>query len=170
MPGLVEMQMTGDAKQVAHMLNRLYVSIDPTMLTLFLGSTVETYLTKRAQNRFRSEGDSAVGGPWEQLHEATWAYRSAQGYGSQHPINIRTGEMENYIVGTPGRAYPHSLGATLIYPGTPPKGELKKKVETAQIGRSARPVTDPRPVLGMDETDLTAVLTSLSLYIARGQL
>jgi len=170
MDGLVEMQMTGDAKQVAHMLNRLYVSIEPAMLAFFLGSTVETYLTKRAQNRFRSEGDSAVGGPWEQLHEATWAYRSSQGYGSQHPINIRTGEMENYIVGTPGRAYPHSLGATLVYPGTPPKGELKKKVETAQVGQSHRPITDPRPVLGMDETDLTAVLTSLSLYIARGQL
>lgn len=167
--GFIDIQMEGNAKQVTHMLSRLYLSLDPSMLTVFLGSTVETYIKKRASNRFQSEGDDVSGG-WAPLEPATWNYRQTQGYGPAHPINHRTGALENYIVGTPGRAYPHSLGATLVYPGSPPTGDTKTKVSVAQSGQSFKPITVPRPVLGMNETDLTAVMTSLSLYLARGQL
>ena len=50
-------------------------------------------------------------------------------------------------------------------PGKRPTGELKDKVTTAQSGR-ADPNTQARPVIGMNERDLTAVMTMLFLYIA----
>jgi hypothetical protein len=166
--GFVNISMVGDAKNLSMKLTKLETTLASASMAAWLGTVVEPYLSGRAKHRFASEGDD-VTGAWAPLKEATWAFRSPQ-YGPAHPINKRTGALEQYIVGTPGHPYPHSLGATLIYPGTPPKGETKKKVIVAQAGQQTRPVTVPRPVLGVNERDLLTVLTDLSLFISVRQL
>lgn len=145
------------------MLDHLETKLNPVGMATFLGQVIDPYLHSRAEGRFLSEGDDAVG-KWVPLSHATQAIRAQQGYGSAHPINHRTGELEDYITGTPGAAHPHALGATLTFPGNPPKGELKTKVETAQRGKTS-PQTPPRPVLAVNEKDLAFTLGALAAYI-----
>jgi len=164
---IVDIILKGDARQVHRMLEHLGTSLAPPAVGTWLGMTVDPWIRQRARERFRREGDD-VTGPWAPLKMATQQIRSQQGYGSAHPINRRTGRLEAYITGGPNRITIHSLGATLYLPGNPPFGELKTKVETAQFGK-VKPSTVARPVMGMNERDLLAVLTDLSLYLAVGQ-
>ena len=161
--GFIDIQIVGDTVGVQAMLLHLEAKLYPPNLAYFLGVEVDPYLRNRAEARFQDEGDDVVG-KWEPLHPATINIRQQQGYGSG-PINRRTGELENYITSV-GDVTPHPAGATLTLPGAPASGELAEKVQTAQIGKDY-PATVPRPVLGMNETDLAAVLTMLALEIER---
>lgn len=153
-------------KDVESKLWALDTALNPVAIAAFLGADVDPYIRTRARQRFRDEGDD-VSGKWAPLHEATWQWRSnIPGISPEHPINRRTGELETYITESPHNLNYHTVGATLIMPGKKPSGELKDKVTTAQSGR-ADPNTQPRPVIGMNERDLTAVMTMLFLYIAR---
>jgi len=165
--GMVNVLMEGDDKQILHMLEKLDVALAPPAVGTWLGMTVDPWIRQRARDRFKKEGDD-VSGPWAPLSEATKRYRQEQGYGAAHPINHRTGRLEAYITGAPNRVTIHALGATLTMPGHAPFGELKTKVETAQKGKD-EPRTGARPVMGMNERDLLAVLTDLSLYLSVGQ-
>ena len=170
MTGWVDVQVYGDTAGVQGMLARLDTALNPVAIAAFLGGPVTEFVQSRARSRFKTEGDDAVGG-WAPLAPATQAIRAQGGYGSAHPINKRTGRLEDYIVGTPGAVTMHNLGATLTYPGTPPQGELKDKVQRAQMGRTSRDSRQgiPRPVLGLNERDLTAVLLMLAMRIKRGR-
>ena len=161
--GFIDVQIIGDQRGVDHMLNRLEIVLSPVGLEAFLLSTVEPWLQERAQNRFDSEGDDVVG-TWAPLKPATVNMRQERGYGGAHPINRRTGDLEEYIVDSPARITELPSGAVLTTPGNKATGELADKVETAQIGRDY-PNTVPRPVLGMNETDLAFVLGSLAKFV-----
>lgn len=152
-------------KDVQSKLWALDTALNPFAIARFLGAEVDPYIRTRARQRFRDEGDD-VTGKWEPLHEATWNWRMNEGYPPEHPINKRTGELETYITDSPHNINVNTLGAVLVMPGHPPTGELKDKVSTAQTGR-VDPNTRPRPVIGMNEQDLTAVMTMLFLYIAK---
>lgn len=165
--GLVTVLLEGDDRQVMRMLSRIGATISPPSLGTWLGTQVDPWVRRRARERFQKEGDD-VTGPWAPLKAATQHIRQQQGYGSSHPINKRTGQLEQYITGGPNRITIFASGATLTLPGRPPRGELKTKVETAQGGKPF-PSTVPRPVMGLNERDLLAVLTDLSLFIAVGQ-
>ena len=145
------------------MLNGLDTALNPVAIAGFLGAVVDPYLRKRAQARFTSEGDDVVGG-WAELKEATQNIRSDLGYGAAHPINKRTGELEDYIVNSPNSLNIHPWGASLTLPGNAPVGELADKVRRAQQG-DVRQV--PRPVLGMNERDLAFVLLALASNIRK---
>lgn len=166
--GAVNIFMQAEDKTLRAMMTRLETSLAPAGIGAWLGGAVSPYLAKRAKNRFQSEGDD-VTGKWEPLSGPTQHIRESQGYGAAHPINHRTGRLEQYITGSPNRISIHSLGATLTFPGKAPVGEMHTKVKTAQRGK-LDPRTPPRPVLGVNETDLLAVMTSLSLYISQGQI
>jgi hypothetical protein len=162
----IDIQIIGDSSGVQAMLNHLDTALNPVAVAGFLGATVDPYLRMRMSDRFRKEGDDVVG-KWTPLAQVTQDIRQKQGFGSAHPINRRTGRLEDFIVGSPNQLTIHSLGATLTLPGNKPLGEMKDKVETAQKGR-LRPHTLPRPVLGMNERDLAFVLTALAFYVKRG--
>jgi hypothetical protein len=161
--GLAFLEVEVHQSSVEALLTRLDTALSPPAIASFLGGPVEEYLQQRVRDRFANEGDDVVG-RWAPLKPATQMIRSQEGYGAEGPINRRTDALMDYIVGTPGNATPHGLGATLTYPGTPPRGETRTKVQTAQAGK-AFPRTEPRPVLGMNEEDLASVLTLLSIYV-----
>lgn len=162
MPGWIDIKIIGDQAGVKEMLRRVEVALSPVGLETFMKQIVEPWLQSRARDRFQDEGDDAVGA-WLPLKPATVAIRS-QRWGGEHPINRRTGELENYITQSTANVAPLGAGVVLTYPGDKATGELIKKVETAQVGRIA-PSTMPRPVLGMNETDLTVVLGGLAKFI-----
>lgn len=160
------MYLVGNDRGVQAMLTRMDTLLSPPAIAGFLGAKVDPYLRGRARSRFRAEGDD-VTGAWVPLASATREIRAQMGYGAEHPINRRTGQLEEYIAGSPNQINIHALGATLTLPGQPPVGEIKSKVETAQKGKSY-PRTPARPVLGMNEKDLAYVLTALAFHVKGG--
>ena len=165
MPGYIDVQIVGDTTGVQAMLSHLERKLLPPNIGAFLLTNVNPFLQARASARFAGEGDDVVGA-WAPLQPATQAIRAQRGYGADHPINRRTGALENYIANTPGSVSVNPVGSTLTFPGTPASGELADKVSTAQVGRAV-PHTVPRPVLGVNERDLAAVLTMLALDIQK---
>lgn len=165
--GLIEIELVGDTTQVDMMLAYLDRILSPAGMGGFLGLNVGPYLQSRARDRFQSEGDD-VTGPWAPLAPDTVEIRQRMGQMGDHPINRRTGELEDYVTQGQFRTVVHSLGATLTYPGnTPSRQSIRQKMETAQQGRISPP-TVPRPVLGMNERDLMYVVTTLAFFIERG--
>ena len=166
--GMMEVQIEGDDTQVRSILQHLDSTLNPFIMAPWMEQTLTPWFQERGRMRFQEEGDDASG-KWLPLKPATHKFRIQAQVGAAHPINRRTGELENYITnGAPGFAHPNTLGVTFTFPGKPPIGELKDKVETAQRGRDY-PGTDPRPVLAINERDLLAVMTDLALYLSVGQ-
>jgi hypothetical protein len=154
------------------MLSALEIALEPASLAIFLGESIDPYIRSRAEARFASEGDDVVG-KWLPLASSTEQIRAQAGYGPAHPINRRTGELEEYITKSPHRIETTPIGASLVMPGEPAGGELGKKVITAQEGWPASGrsgATPPRPVIGVNEKDLLFVLTSLSTYVEKAML
>lgn len=167
--GGVQIVVTGiDAATVHAGLSRLERALTGSGLANFFATAVTPYLQERARERFASEGDDAVGA-WAPLRLFTQNIRASQGYGPAHPINRRTGELENYITNSPPAITTGPDGGVLRYPGRTAGGELGRKVSTAQIGLPGGRImadTVPRPVLGVSSTDLEAVLYGLMMHIA----
>lgn len=156
-----------NASSVYAGLSRLERALTGSGLADFFATTAAPYLAVRAQNRFSQEGDDAVGA-WAPLRQFTQNIRASQGYGPAHPINKRTGELENYIVGSPPAIVSGTDGGVMRFPGPAASGKLAEKVRTAQIGfdgGKSRPSTVPRPVLGVSVTDLEALLVGLAKHI-----
>jgi hypothetical protein len=154
-----------DDHQVTRALDNLATLLSPQGMEFFLGAKMGPYLRQRAKERFDTEGDDAVG-MWAPLRPATVAIRAEGPWAisGEHPINRRTGELENWVVDGGWFAYPDSLGATMQYPKTTPGGELKKKVKTAQLG-DKESNTVARPVLGVGEADMAFFMTALLVEI-----
>lgn len=167
--GFISVEIIGTDKGVHAMLQRLDTAMSPPSIASMLAGEVGPYLRGRAIERFSQEGDDVVG-RWKPLSSATEEIRannSNWGVGPAHPINVRTGEMIEYVTeGTFEDVHPHSLGATLYYPSrkTRTSHGLDEKMKTAQQGKS-RPSTPPRPVLGMNEADMSAILLLLAQHI-----
>jgi hypothetical protein len=167
--GTVEIKIWGDDRGVQAMLHRLDTALNPVAVLGFLQGEVGPYLAQRAASRFAGEGDDVVG-RWKPLSDATQEWRRKgreQGQwevGDAHPINVRTHELEDYITGGAGEAYPLGSGAALAFPSrNPPKSRgLQEKMKTAQVGRKRTPA---RPVIGLNEQDLLFVLTGLAFQI-----
>lgn len=152
-----------DDADVAEGLTKLVLLLSPQGAAAFLGVQVGPYLSKRAGERFAGEGDDVVG-QWAPLKESTVGIRESQNFPGEHPINRRTGELENWVVDGGWNAYPTALGGSLQYPKNKPGGELKTKVQTAQKGKEF-PRTVPRPVLGVNETDMLFLIGAYQFAI-----
>lgn len=142
-------------------LNALDTAINPQALMRFLGFKVDPYIRGRAAARFTGEGDD-VTGAWAPLSSSTVRIRENLGFPGEHPINRRTGELEDLLTEHRSLVVAIGGGASLVAPGSQPTGELADKLRRAQAGDEKAP---PRPVLGMNEQDLMAVLTMLATHV-----
>jgi hypothetical protein len=161
--GLIEFEIVGNQRGVQEMLNTIDSALSVIGMAAFLHGQVAPWVKARAKDRFASEGDD-VSGPWAPLAETTIEIREGSGFGAG-PINIRTHELERYITQSNADVVSAPGAATLRYPGTvPPSKGLREKMRTAQKGRS-QPKTVARPVLGLNERDLSVILTQLAFHI-----
>jgi hypothetical protein len=153
-----------DTHEVMHDLTKVEYALSGAGMSAFLGSNIGPWLQHRAQDRFLDEGDSASG-KWAPLTPATQEVRENMGYPRSHPINKRTGELEDYVTGSSWLVLPTPTGAMLTYPGggQTKKGRIRDKVRTAQKG-SPSGKTPPRPVLAVDETDLMFLMTRMRFH------
>jgi hypothetical protein len=154
-------------EEVIALLQSVEVALSPMALSEFMAGPVASYLEVRVAERFASEGDD-VTGKWAPLAAATQAIRSSLGYGSAHPINVRTGEMLEFV--STGDAKVEAGGASYTMPGSSPQGDLAAKMELAQNGGVSESGRDipARPVLGLNMVDLEAVVGLLESHIAAG--
>lgn len=145
------------------MLQALKERMELAKLTVFLKTAVVQYIQARVAKRFQSEGDD-VTGRWTPLAVETELIRAAQGFPPSHPINVRTGEMMQFLVADSGDAIGSGGFAVLTYPSQPPTGELERKMRTAQLGKPF-PSTPPRPVLGLNMNDNIFITAELAGYL-----
>lgn len=150
-----------DAHTALESMESLALLLSSSGMAVWLSSTVGPYLKQRAGNRFANEGDD-VSGKWAPLSQGTVNIRQTEGFGGEHPINVRTGEMENWVVQGGWHSYPNAVGASLQFPETTPSGRLAKKVRGAQQGEGKAP---PRPVLGVNENDMLFVMSALAFSV-----
>lgn len=163
----LDFDIVGDRAGVQAMLERLDDAMSPQGLSFFLMSRVGPWLKQRAANRFRSQGDD-VSGKWAPLQESTIRIRESHGF-SAGPINRRTGELEAYITQSQFSVTPTAVGTALKYPSDPPRNKgVREKMKTAQQGKG-HPKTVARPVLGMNERDLSYVITMLAFHVKGGR-
>lgn len=135
-------------------------------LVAFLNFYMGPQLQKRARERFANEGDDAVG-KWLPLASVTTeSFRPQQGY-APGPINHRSGELEAWVTNSGWDTIPTGGGATMLFPGRNPTGELAKKVTTAQSG-STDPYTPARPVLAVSTRDLAIFAAGFAVAITEG--
>lgn len=169
----MSIQLIGDVAGVQRMISHLDTALNPVAIATFLGGVVAPYLGERAESRFSNEGDDVVG-RWAPLQASTEMFREQGrnqglwGVGDAHPINVRTHELELYITSGVGNTTPTPSGAILQYPN-PSAGSsrsLREKMKTAQQGRQ-KPRTVPRPVIGLNERDMTFVLMALATSIQK---
>lgn len=165
--GSVRIIVDVDSDNVEQMLARTTMALSTVGMFAFLSGPVTTWLKERAEDRFAAEGDD-VSGKWLPLEPYTEQVRSAGGYGAAHPINRRTGELENYITQSGGDVISAAGFSQLTFPGDAPSAREATKVATAQIGATF-PATPARPVLGMNEVDLAFVLAALATHVTMAQ-
>lgn len=159
-----ETDQKGAWEVLAHLRDRL----DPGGLADFLEKVIEPYIKLRIENRFLSEGDDVVG-KWHPLAVATHLIRASLGFPPDHPINVRTNEMRNFLVTSRSDIKIQGPEVELTHP--PPTGNrgLSEKIKTAQQGKSS-PRTQPRAVLGLNENDLLFITSELAAYLVEGTI
>jgi hypothetical protein len=158
-----------DASEAVAVLDALMIRSSPVGLSAFLDTVVDPWVRNRIDQRFNSEGDE-VSGSWDPLAAATQQIRASYGFPPDHPINVRTGMMRNFLVGTPSDVKPNGFGADLQHP--PPgagSSVMQKKIQTAQSG-SSNPNTVARPVVGLNENDMIFITSSLAAWLTQDMI
>ncbi|MGE0342557.1 MAG: hypothetical protein AB7O86_05775 [Porticoccaceae bacterium] len=154
-----------NADRIDQMLRAVANSLSPSGLGRFLDKRVDPFLSERAADRFASEGDDASG-KWAQLLEATGYIRLAKGFGRYHPINVRTGDLRNFVVGTHTTSAVAG-GASMVKPAVGGSGEMQKKLRAAQrggVGPKGRPFP-ARPVVVLNSTDRLEIESLLKFWV-----
>lgn len=161
MSGAMAVEIHVASEQAELLLKRLMLSLSVIGLSAYMEG-VDDFVKGRIRQRFAQEGDD-VSGQWMPLKEATVAMRESAGYPGEHPINVRTGEMYNLLTSGPARVTATSAGATYTHPASM-TALNRDKIMTAQAG-SDSPPTLPRPVLGLNERDLAALLYMFGMHL-----
>lgn len=148
----------------------------------FQEAVTQPWMRERARSRFDKEGGAEVGGSWAQLRDSTNDIRENAGFPRAHPINRRTGELEDFITKGANQFTHGGLWAAFFMPGNSRKKSLRAKLTTAQSGgpgqnqawmpdgaggtKPSPTQTPARPVVGMDAVDAIHLTFALSTYIA----
>lgn len=163
-PIVIDMDI--DPSQVDALFLMIAKRISGPGLLQFLEDRLDPYVRQRVSMRFAGEGDD-VTGAWLPLTKATEKMRAAAGYPPAHPINVRSGEMRNWLLKNESQMKTFGGDALLIYPNVLPPGDVAKKVITAQLGHRASR-TPPRPVVGLNRFDLAFTQAQLTKWILGG--
>lgn len=161
---MIQTIITVEDAAPAALLASVDLALSPFGLQSFLRTQVDPYIRLRAEQRFAMEGDD-VTGPWAPLQTSTVAIRESLGFPGPGPINVRTGDLKEYVLRSPAHFAPFGGGAMMSVPGPPPSGsEAGAAYSTAQMGKS-RPHTPPRPVLALGQTDKAAITMLLAYFV-----
>lgn len=159
----VNLNIHVNADEVMQVIDRINQKLSGAGLSEYMVSVVAPFFKQRAANRFAAEGDSASG-QWAALKWPTQVTRVLMGYFPDHPINVRSGNLRDWMVANDGEITKISAAsAQLTWPGDV-GGELEAKFTTAQAGKGDPP-TVARPVAAADDADLMWILSGLQHWV-----
>lgn len=161
-------QVTVEDYEVEALLTRMDITLSPQGLAAFLTETGTYAIQSAGRDLFQDEGGPSVGGAWAPLAPSTQEIRSSQGYGAAHPINRRTGDLEDFITNSSGRIEVDPTGATLTYPGGQATGDLQDALQMAQAGGvsdSGKKIS-ARPVLAASPVMMSEIVMEMMFFIA----
>lgn len=159
-------QINVDTSFASAVFLQVMSNLDPGSIGVWLQDVADPYVRERIQDRFTNEGDDVVGA-WSPLSPATDSIRASKGFPPAHPINVRTGYMRGFLVGTDGDVAVLPGGAQLTNPGNGAGPLTQQKIAAAQGGKSY-PRTPPRPVLGLNAADALFIHAGLTKHILSG--
>lgn len=147
----------GDFQRLTKRLNKLDAELQGPRVADFLRKEAQPWVRTRAYERFRTQGDAAVGGPWQQLLQSTISWRrfyiKRDGLRIQEhkPINVRTGKLRAYVARSFDVAVTGPYKAELTQPSKRNTQAYNfTKLRKAQRGDFR---TVARPVIALDERD-----------------
>ncbi|USH45015.1 hypothetical protein SEA_CAMERICO_18 [Gordonia phage Camerico] len=150
-----------DSSRVDAIIMRLGTRLGTAYLSGSL-LAVHQYVLNKHEAMFAGEKDP-YGSKWAPLAPSTVAFRQYMGYGGAHPINVRTGELRESIVGQPPDILGHSDGMVeMAFPSRRmPHTKLYLKYKQASGGGRG----PARRVIGLDDGDIAWILASLNKSI-----
>lgn len=154
-----------DDRDVRRVIAALNVTLSDESLEQFLVQRVQPYLKERAEARFRRQGDDRSG-RWAPLKPSTKRKRKAEGFPPSRPINIRTGELHDFIMGS---AAGHGSGGGQAYLSMPGRGTPGQEIKALIAQRGNRRTGQPaRPVLAINQVDARQINRRLGWWIELG--
>lgn len=155
-------------KEVRELLEDVRLAISPLSLVEFLQEDATEFFRNDIESRFNEEGD-VKSGFWAPLAESTVQIREQLGVGGSEPINRRTDEMFDFLMG-PYQIFVGGSWVEMQVPGDPPDPITERKLEVATKGTSQNSLfpnsyTPPRPVLAFSEMDMATLLQKLEFHI-----
>lgn len=168
-----------DDREVRRAIVNVEAAVSSPSMEQFLSGRVDPYLKGQAEIRFRREGDSRTG-KWKPLAKYTQRDRVWEGYGAEHPINVRTGDLHDYITRRPGVSRSGAGQAFLTLPG-PGTALQEEKLSVAQRGKARNSIgagpdgrekligsVPARPVLAMNMLDNRQIMRRLEQWVIAG--
>lgn len=166
--GTIEIEV--NALDVERMLSLAEDSFSEPRVMHWMNTDLHDYFASETISRF-SDGIDRNTGVWRKLSDATEHLREQQGYDPDWPINVRTGELFDYVVNT-FRIDTDGQDLTFVTPDDERVDATTAiKLEHAQFGASDNPIegfgpTPPRPVIGFDaDADAQAILMNFTNHI-----
>lgn len=154
-----------DTGPVLAYIARVERHLSPPSLEMFLRERETPALLLRMERRFANQGDD-VSGRWAPLEVSTMMRRVREGYPAT-PTNVRSGSMRDYLL-TSEQFLPLGSGVEMQIPGPSGRGEMASKIRVAQRGGRAPGAgkdTPPRPVLGVNPTDMRIFMTNFEVWL-----
>ena len=131
----------------------------------WLAGGAHSYLQSQSRKRFQ---DNASGGDWPALAPATESWRKSLGYNPSSPINVRTGDLKNLMIGENPTLVPAGDSIILFYPGNAQeKGNRPVKIAQAQgtLRQKNGEMSTPRPVIDLGPEDYAALTASFLQFL-----
>lgn len=156
-----------DIADVKHMLAQVRRRYTHEGLRGFLEGDVVPYIEGTIEHRFENEGDTLTRA-WKPLKDKTNEWRRKYGFPEAHPINVRTGELFDYVMSS--KVTVATGIAQVSFPAYEAGGNLATKFMTAQQGK-AKPRTPKRPVLAFGKRDEKKIESLLLKWVElKGQM
>jgi hypothetical protein len=143
-----------DAKGVKAKIDAAFKAIEPQAISYFNNVVVAQLLQLYTKERFAGEGDTGgVGtsvGQWAELATYTKYDRKRRGFQPDHPINVRTGGLKDWVTGAQGMQVAQEL---FIWPAKlpPNNSSMHFAYACAQTGRTRSGPHPPRKIAAVGQ-------------------
>lgn len=159
-----------DRSEVDRTMKRIDKALDPRRIYAWMQGPLEQILQEQTDERFADEQWS--GGPWPALKPRTEQIRQSLGFQPDHPINVRYGELFDWLTENPNPAVQIIGGnmTQMTFPGQAPSKLEEKKLSVAQKGArpskaESRGAVPARPVLELSGANIATVLLAFNQYL-----
>lgn len=146
--------MQTDAKSVRRVIKAAIGAIEPQAVSYFNNVVVTQLLQLYARERFKGEGETGGAGTsvgqWSELATYTKMDRKRKGFQPDHPINVRTGGLKDWVTSAQGMQVAQEL---FIWPARlpPNRSSLHFAYACAQTGRVSKAPHSPRKIAAVGQ-------------------